>query len=290
MNKEPEEKIIHAFIELSNSLEHLNSQVIAETQYPIWLHEAETEPNHKQRQLAMNKIRQLMYHDTQDKRKAITCPGFIACSGSTQKLIQTVNTNKNKFKECILELKKTVKIANIHTIPAAINAKIRHQSTFQVLKKNGLSRLHLKQCYRNIVVLDKKPKKISWTWANTKAINKISISQAQSLLLKKGNDAGILYQQQKLLSLPANEHLAIVQTLAPNLRINILFNNSANSRQMFKGHLPLFYIDNDNEKTMPNFIKPKHKTSTPKERIKRSDNKLSDELFLPAIRAYRYIN
>src|SRR5207302_3907658 len=120
---------------------------------------------------------------------------------------------------------------------------LRPGVTSQTLRKIGLPRLHLKQCYRRIPILPTRPHKVSWTWANTKAITRITVAQAEQLLQKHGQDAGILSQLSKLKSLAPNTPLAIVQELAPHLRANIVLPTStgASTRIMVKGPVPLFY-------------------------------------------------
>ena len=111
----------------------------------------------------------------------------------------------------------------------------------------------------------------------------------QTLLEKKTQELGIILQQKKLATLSPQESLAIVQELAPNLRANIVYNNGAKNRQMLKGHLPIFYLDENQTKIPPEFVIPKEKSLQNSSRTKRSDKKLSPEVFLPAIRAHRYL-
>ena len=250
-------------------------------------------------------ITQIEYHDTQDPKETVIFPGIIGASLSTINQIDQINYSKSKFKEAIQNLKK-LKIKNSDPILTKEFNKIldinkldytnkREENTQITLKRNGLARLNLKQCYRTIKILPVKPKSISWTWANTKAITKITKDEAIAKLQQKGNDYGIQQQIQKVGSLNNAEQLAIVQNLAPNLRANIVYptNNLKNKietpdRQMIKGHMPIFYPENNNNE-LPYFKPPKEKNTLNKRANKRSDSKLDPEVFLPAIRVHRYL-
>ncbi len=164
----------------------------------------------------------------------------------------------------------------------------RNLNTATTLKSVGLARLHLKQCYRKIPILSHSPLKISWTWAHTRSIKKISINKAQEMLLKKGTDAGIEMQIDKLKHLGAFEELAIVQELAPHLRANIVYSiDDKIHRSMIKGPIPIFFPCTP-ETPFPQFKPPVKKCDKDQNRSKRSDVRLDPNPYLPAIRAHRY--
>jgi len=213
-------------------------------------------------------LAQLTYMDGQDPREIIICAGFIGASEATLALAHDVNTHKAVFKKSMLALKKHVK--------------------GDVLQKMSIGRLHLKQCYRQIPILDTPPYKLSWTWANTRSIKKISVNEAQMLLLKKGDDLGVQLQLQKLSQHPFHEPLAIVQELAPHLRTNIVLDAHKNPRRlMIKGPLPIFFPCQPTT-PYPHFTPPARKKGRDLNRSVRSDVKLDPVPFLPAIRAHRY--
>ena len=243
------------------------------------------------RQKAWGLINQLEYIDGQDPREILLGAGVFAASDKTLQVIQHLNECKNTFKASMLAL-KSAKIPISH--PELVDyfettLSKRPGNIKQTLRKIGLSRLHLKQCYRLIPCLAKRPESISWTWANTRAITRISVQEALMLLLKQGNDAGILLQINKLNALAQDEPLAIVQTLAPHLRANIVTEeNGLLMRSMVKGSVPLFYPP-DSSFSLPNIKKPLEKTIQDRQRMVRSDVRLEQNPFLPAIRAHRYI-
>ena len=234
-------------------------------------------------------LRALEYQNNQAPREILLCPGFIGASLPTLKLAMHVNECKDKFKKTVLALKAEKLISQSPALTEKMHSIIsRNLATAKTLSTTGLSRLHLKQCYRKIPILEHAPHKISWTWAHTRSIRKITIQKAQELLLKKGNDVGIEIQLQKLGTLAPNESLAIVQELAPHLRANIVFKkNQCIERTMIKGHIPIFFPCSKDTQ-YPEFKAPTDKCEKSKERAKRSDEKLDPIVFLPAIRAHRY--
>jgi len=246
-------------------------------------------PREKQRALAL--LKQIEYLPEQEPREILLCAGLIAANPTTLNAVHTLNQTKNDFKEAIQDLK----LAKIPVSDPELQKKFqislnsRPSPISYTLRKTGLARLHLKQCYRLVPILPYQPLKVSWTWANTRSIKRISIAEAERLLLKRGSDVGIIRQLEKLGQLKHSEVLAIVQNLAPHLRANIVsLVEGEIVRKMIKGPVPIFYPYDPN-KIVPTIQKPGKKQGRNKSRLIRSDVKLDPVPFLPAIRAHRYI-
>jgi hypothetical protein len=287
-------EVLDAFEALTHALSILSQSVQAEIDLMAWvqnnphLHASTSNAREK----AITILNQLQYLDEQDPREILICAGFVGASSQTLAHVAEVNQAKERFKKSILALKA----ANIPKTDPFLTAELeaflntRHPHTAHTLKRMGLTRLHLKQCYRKIPILKHPPKKISWTWAHTRSIKKISVLTAQALLLKKGNDPGIQMQLKKLSQLAPHEPLAIVQELAPHLRTNIVFHQASEAdRKMIKGPIPIFFPC-DKITPLPDFKPPSEKCGRDQNRTTRSDVKLEPVLFLPAIRAHRYRN
>lgn len=252
------------------------------------------------RQQLANFLQQLEFVDTQDPKEILLGPGLVACSNTTVEIIKKVNLAKDEFKQAVLALKAAkVKITDI-VLTGQLNEildrdqnKSRSRDISTALNRAGLARLHLKACYRTIPLLNRRPENVSWTWANTRAIKKVDVNTARSMLQKKKQDSGIEQQLRKLDTLNPNDNLAIIQELAPHLRANILTNddNGDYKRFMIKGSMPIFYVHESN-KTLPKFNFPddskKIKTND-SVRKKRNDIKIEDAPFLPALHAHRYL-
>ena len=289
-------------VEIIESLDHLtimlartSSAIQQDGQLIAWLQDLkdyQVYTNLKAREKTIQFIQQIEYTDDQKPRDIILAPGYVGASAATLQIIEQLNQAKISLKEKIVQYKKQKKTNNQSLLKRNLDewSRKRHPDIASALTHNLRARLHLKQCYRILPVLKDAPSQISWTWANTRAIQKIDRDDAHKLLLKKGQDEGIQYQIKKLSSLPQNSALAIVQDLAPHLRANLVYSKSSQGkteRQMIKGGVPIFFPA---EPLCPTpAIKPIHVAEQKKKtRMTRSDVKIEAEPFLPAIRAHRY--
>lgn len=243
------------------------------------------------RERAFALINQLEYLNKQAPREILVGAGLFAASPQTLQAIAELNNAKNDFKEAMLKLKAAKIAPNSEYLTQTFEKLLpqRDPSLATTLGKIGLARIHLKQCYRKIPNLYERPTKVSWTWANTRSIKRVTISEATSLLSKQKIDAGIERQMKLLQGLEASEHLAIVQELAPHLRANIVFPDVEGSKRlMVKGPIPIFYLCNEHA-DLPEVVPPGLKKGKDHNRAVRRDVKINPEVFLPAIRAHRYI-
>jgi len=242
------------------------------------------------REKAIAFMNQLEYLNDQKPREILVGAGLFAASDFTLKVIHQVNACKNRFKEAMLTL-KSAKISFVHPelndyFENALGKRPFHIT--HALRKIGLVRLHLKQCYRLIPCLTRRPLRVSWTWAHTKAITRITVREAEHLLNKRGSTSAIDYQLSKLYTLNEEEPLAIVQSLAPHLRANIKSPDGEGTKwAMVKGTVPLFYPAEDLK--LPEVCPPTEKQERDEGKPIRSDVQLESEPFLPTIRAYRYL-
>lgn len=274
--------IITAFQNLKSCTDDLCAAIKQDQELPIWFQPpsilqqlpAYQVDAFSQRDSLIFFLKQLDYLEHQQPKEILLGPGVVACSNTTLTKIEELNAAKAAFKTEIIKVRK----------PESNNGS-RSKKIARLLKKLGLGRIHLKQCYRLCPILPNKPKSISWTWANTRAITQISKSDAYSRLINyQPQDQGIIWQIEKLNNLiKEHEKLAIIQELAPHLRVNILYKDK--TRKMIKGSMPVFYHDEGMQ--LPQINPPKD--SSVSSRAKRNDVKIDDEVFLKAIRAHRYI-
>lgn len=268
--------VLDAFAALQSSLDKLCDAIRKDSDLIAWVQEESDTPlflgDLAAREKAIVLFKQLDFLDNQAPREIIVLPGFIGATLHTLERVMEVNQAKDQFKKRVLALK---------------SASLKPANLTQAMHAMGLARIHLKQCYRKIPILQQAPEKMSWTWAHTKSIKRISVAKAQEMLLKRGEDAGILMQLQKLSSLPENEQLAIVQELAPHLRANIVLSKQNSTRLMIKGPVPIFFPC-DSQTPYPSFKPPLKKSLRDEKRSIRKDVRLEPNPFLPAIRAHRY--
>lgn len=288
--------VIENFSSLAEVMQDFNQHMLQDKDLTAWVQQEDyplptydTVDSHRAR--AAKIYQQFQYLDTQAPREIIVCAGFLGASEKTIKAAERVNDHKEKFKQSMIQLRQ----ANISPKDNWLTTQFenllhkRANITHETLEKMGLARLHLKQCYRKIPILQHAPHKITWTWAHTKAIKRITAKEAYALLSKKAALPGIQVQLAKLAQIPQNEALAIVQELAPHLRTNLVIkhNNDEVERKMIKGPVPILFSA-DTSTPCPEFKPPYKKHEKDKERGVRSDVKIEPEPFLPAIRAHRY--
>jgi len=251
--------VINAFTNLNRTIaascEHIQT---LDRSLPAWLQppaKLNLAPN-AYRDNACALIRQVEYLNNQEPREILVGAGIMAASAETISMLDELNTAKESFKKAMLTM-KSAKVSPSHEYLSKNFEELlpqREPGVAQNMSRMGLSRLHLKQCYRRIPLLKHRPKKISWTWANTRSIKKITVEQAEQMLLKHTLDSGIEMQLKLLQGISPSEPLAIVQELAPHLRANIVMPDG--NRVMVKGPVPIFYLQ-DEDLPLPEYVPPK---------------------------------
>lgn len=288
--------VLDSFSHLQSAIAELGQAMLADEGLPAWMDSQDemlqhSRTNDSHRAHAIAAINQLEYVPSQQPREIIVTPGFIGASEHTLVLAKQVNTAKDKFKQSVLKLRQAKLSLKDFESCEKTRQHVRQKHLSQALQKMGLSKLHLKQCYRKMPILSHAPIKISWTWAHTRSIKRVNTTQARTMLERKARDEGINFQLQKLASLPEQEMLAIVQELAPHLRANIVFSKDCGikPRLMVKGPMPIFFPADLSTQT-PQFKPPKEKVQKDENRLIRNDVRLDPNPFLPAIRAHRYLS
>ncbi len=283
--------VLESFKVLQQALADLKTSILADSHLLTWIDNPPGVTPWEVRLFAATQIQQCEYLTDQDPKETLLCVGYLGASARTIAAVQAVNDAKQRFKTDMLalraakiSLKDTWLTENFEGLLLERSPELR-----EAMRKMGLARLHLKQCYRPIPLLGKVPTKIRFTWAHTRAILRVSVEQAIALLRKRGQDYGIEQQILQCGHLQPSEPLAIIQELAPHLRANLIFGSKETGieRRMIKAPLPIFFPA-DERTVPPNCKPPKEKTGKDSTREIRSDTKINPEVFLPAIRAHRY--
>ena len=290
--------VLESFANLWQTICELNNKLKKLKSPPMWL-AASTPSSSKDTppiEQLCSLLQALQYQDDQKPRQTIIAPGFIGVSQDVISAALEVNQAKQNFKASILQLKSLKLKSDTNTISRIMQTQ-RHINVSQGLKTMSLARLHLKQCYREIVILNTRPDKITWTWANVRSIKKINTDTAIKMLQKKCSDYGIEQQLEKVYQLPKDTPLAVVQELAPHLRANIVYRQQhETTRQMVKGPMPIFFPQDQSlieKQGTPEFkpikSEPEINSTNNSARQERSDQKINPNVFLPAIRAHLYL-
>lgn len=237
--------------------------------------------------LACSLMQDFWYQDGQDGRETRSCFGFITLESSTLSKANEVNALKEQFKNEV----QTIQKANKETwLTLKGELARRHPSLQAQLHFSGLSRLHLKQTWRTLSVIERSPIRIGFNWYQSgRSIKKISVQQAYDELSRLSNQGTHTQVQLDAISkLASNTPLAKVQNLAPTMRANLFFDDTEGpSRLAMNISLPILIKANNEQ------ILPKHNTpsiTAPKDRVRavRSDRKIEDTPFLPSIRVHKY--
>lgn len=262
---------------------------IRREQQGIWVPLTQTEQLNATTELdkACNILRDFWYQDGQDGRETRSCFGFIAVPQATLDLANNVNKLKDTLKHQTQVMQKQNKQ---HWLELKGQLARRHPSVQAQLHFSGLSRLHLKQTWRTITVINRTPVRIGFNWYHSgRSIQKVSVQQAYDALSRLDTTSShIQTQLSAVAKLSVNTPLAKVQNLAPTMRANLFYDDGETPlRQAMNISLPILFKSHK-DGTLPQHNEPEIEAPTQRQRAVRSDRKIEDSPFLPSIRVHRY--
>jgi hypothetical protein len=205
-------------------------------------------------------------------QETFKCPGVIAGTEKTVRLVQAVNKAKEAFKQAVAEC-----CPELHNKDRLIRT---------LLSRAGYPGLKLKQVFRHIPYLPYHPRRIAWTKTKHTSHKRITSAEAKKLLEKVGHGLHIQVQLAKLSVLNKNSMLVIKKEIKPGLMANITHFKQNNHSKIvdIRSSLPLIYL---HDLTLPHpdvcFSKTIAQPLHP-----RADKQLEKQPFLPSIHAYRY--
>mgnify|MGYP005828736607 CR=1 FL=1 len=230
-----------------------------------------------------------VWHQTgQDGRETRNYLGIVVANDELIDAARHVNIAKDAFHAGLQKIKSTTPKA---LSDAKAKLTTRHPDVNHVLRKEGLARLHLKQCWRHLPIADAEVAKVRFAWYQSgRSIKRITVRDAEQKLLRLDTDAPhIKVQLRRLAGLPSDEPLAQVQAQAPLMRANLFFNHplaDGHTRRALNVSMPLFV---PNERLgMPDIKAPPTHPQPQRTRATRRDEKLESDVFLPSLRVYRY--
>jgi hypothetical protein len=279
-------ELVSRFEDLQQVLAQL-SEHLTQTQPAHWLplQDSEIALGLKPLSLATDLLTDLWYRDQQDGRETRSRHGLILADTRCRTLITDINQAKDDFRAAVqLEKQDLPRWKESYRLLGEHPSSLRNK-----LAIAGMTRVHLKQCFRHIPLLAQAPRKVGFSWyVNGRSIKKLTLSQAEALLLELGeHKPHIQIQLQRLGQLPPATRLAQIQTLAPVVRANLVYNNGDEViRKAMSVSLPLFIPDT--QPTLPEHNRISSEPPPGRTRQARGDQRISDEPFLPSIRAYLY--
>lgn len=274
------------FDALMNALQQVRSAILSkQPAHTLPLTATEKTLGLQSLQVLADLITDVWYRDGQDGRETRSRHGLLTTDDELLQLIRNANEQKDLFRAEVQKVQAELDKAGFDEALGSLGA--RHAGLRESLHFSGLSRLHLKQCYRHLPLLEQPPLKVGFSWyAHGRSIRRISHAEAEQKLLALGEDkTHIQIQLTRLGSLSPADALAQVQTLAPVVRANIVYADDApRKRQAMNAPLPLVIPGN----VLPAFNEISPEPPEQRTRQRRGDQKISDEAYLPSIRAHIY--
>lgn len=271
---------------LMASLRDLRSLLLKQQpQHWVSLTDAEYDSSAKPLNILCDLLTDVWYRDGQDGRETRSRHGLVMISEPVAEQIRLCNQRKDDFRAIVQATQKALETTEFNEQLGALGKK--HSALRESLHFSGLSRLHLKQCYRHIPLLETTPLKVGFSWYTSgRSIRRLSVEEAEQKLLALGEDKShIQIQLNKLHSLPATQAIAQVQTLAPVVRANIVYPDThSRKRQAMNVALPLMICG----ELLPEFNQIPTEPPQERSRQRRSDQRISDEAYLPSIRVHLY--
>lgn len=276
----------HRFSELEQALSELQAELLRHRP-KLWIPLTASEQAYSDELSVLTSlITDLWYEDVhQDGRETRSRHGLVLASPSIVTQIQRINELKDGFKA---QVKKT-RDELTPSLWLEEYARLGADPLREALHESALKRVHLKQCYRHIPLLEYRPEKIGFSWyAHGRSIKKISLNEAQNALLALGeHKTHIQVQLDNLNKLNAGTMLAQIQTLAPVVRANLVFSkNAPYPSKAMNASLPIFIPDTGCG--LPEFNRIDLEPPKGRTRKERVDQKIDPAPFLPSIRVHLY--
>lgn len=279
--------ILEAFDDLALKLSEFDL-MLKDSDLPLWLPLNETEASIGLSQL--DKARQIytdIWHSGDgDGRETSTCYGVVGASNALIDCAKKLNESKLMFKAALTAVNGRKRIAGVFNQ--------RSESVAKILNRQGLTRIHLKQCHRLIPISDHVLSKVTFGWYTSgRSIKKISVQECFTQLNKLNfSSVQVARELEQLGMLPASTELAQVQVQAPLMRVSMAWKNGNKNgvkydRKARNIPMPLLVPLNACN-SLPVHNVPDTK---PSERIRphRKDTKIEAIPFLPTIRVHKYI-
>ncbi len=260
------------------------SQHLANSTRPIFLGNP-PDPFQTAKHQAIDLFSNIWHQDNGDGRKTKSYYGLVGCDDTLINSAHQLNASKANLKQAISILKQKGL--------AELNQTLHQRSAIinEALNKQGLGRLHLKQCYRTLPIVESCPDRVRFSWYTSgRSIKKITVKEAIDKLLKMGSDKPhIALQLDKLQRLNSYTPLAQIQSQAPLIRANFAWKteNDQWKRQARNCPLPILIPLAANQ-NLPECNRLPDKAPTERQRALRADNLIDPEPFIPSLRIHLY--
>lgn len=218
------------------------------------------------------------YQDGQDGRETRCYYGVVPANDETLAWVRLVNSLKQRLQADLAQVKESMPDWQAEFFQRLPELNTR-------LAAMQLSRLHLKQLWRQLPVLEAPINTIRYSWYTSgRSIKRLSVAEVGKML-EKHNQAQDHIQMywDKLNRLSEDEPLAQIQAQAPVLRANVWF--STGERRAFNAPMPIFASHPPEKISFPDPY-----TTTQRKRAQRSDVIIDPVPYFPALRIHRYLS
>lgn len=260
----------HSFQQLRDAVQKLQA-MLHNAQPKHWLPLTEFEQAHSNSLAVLSDlIGDLWYQDgKQDGRETRARHGLVLIDEPIAEHILHINHLKDDFKYQVQQAR----------------LELKEHGLREAMQASEMARVHLRQCYRHLPLLEERPQRIGFSWyTNGRSIRKLTAPQVEKMLFDLGAEKPHIQQQlNKLYALPEHTDLAQVQTLAPVVRANLVFQES---RKAMNAPLPLFILDNGHG--LPEFNQLGLDIPEGRTRKARADQKIEPEPYIPSLRVHLY--
>lgn len=223
----------------------------------------------------------LFYQDDRDGRVTDQVQAVVIIDDQQQQLIDQINNHKSAFKNAVSQLRRANPSQLSHWQHSVFNHGARGRN---LLAEHQVGRLHLKQTWRRLNVIDQSVDKIQFAWYKSgRSITKLSQQDVLDRLLRAEKQGRPIANDWKTMAnTQPTDVFALVQTQAPLIRANVFLESG--ERFALNASTPLFLAA---QTTLPK-ITPATALNETKTRQSRSDTKIEARPFLDALRVHRY--
>lgn len=219
-----------------------------------------------------------------DARNTLQIPGLLCVPAETIALASRLNEAKLAFTDAVKVFRDSTEKRPAYE---------RDRRLRDLFADAGFPRLHLRQCYRQILLCPERPDALAVSWIKArKSIRKVTVDWCERKLVQmdpQGADPGIQYQRQLLAGLHRSQHddLRQVQVQSrPNLQVAEIFRGDEGERYHQVGYaaMPVLVVS-DESRQLPEYSRVGNEPPEGRRRQRR-DLSLDREAFLPALRVH----
>jgi len=278
-------ELIEAFDALNHGLADFCRQ-LSQSDRAIWIPRSDSESRLAERDFARSLIADVWYRDGQDGRCTRSRHGLIGADEALLASARRLNQHKAAFQQAASSLN----VQRLRELPT----QLAHRCALlaDMLNHQGLGRVHLKQCYRQVPILERTPTRIGFNWYSSgRSIRRLSAGDAMQMLLKLDqSQPHVQIQIARLSPLGEQTPLAQLQTQVPVMRANIAWKEDQGWRRQARNcPLPLLFpLAPDS--ALPEHNQPGLQPPGTRLRAERSDARIDPTPFLPSLRIHRYQN